>query len=652
MTWCLNPDCQNPQNPDGISFCRSCGTKLAPLLRNRYRIMQRLGAGGFGRTFLAEDVDKLNEKCVIKQFAPKVQGSAALQKATELFQQEARRLQQLGEHPQIPTLYAYFEEDKCLYLVQQFIEGENLLQELDKQGAFKERKVRELLLYLLPVLKFIHQQNVIHRDIKPENIIRRRSDEKLVLIDFGVAKQLTATAINNPGTHIGTLGYAAIEQMQSGEAYPASDLYSLAVTCFQLLTETNPHFLFINSGYEWVQNWQQHLKQPISDELKKVIDKLLQKDAENRYQSSTEVLNYLTCQQPTKSVPTSNRITLSPWKKLLNLSGYALLLGLGGFLIGLGGYGIWYATNNREKQSISLADAQFSLAHHLIGHTASIYALAISPDSQTLVSGSNDKSIKIWDLNSGKLVNTLRGHKNAVNSVAISPDGQTLASGGGDRTLKLWDLKTGKLKKDLLGHSASVFAIAFSPDNQTLASGSSDNTIKIWNFQNTALITTLTGHSKWVRCLDISPDGETLVSGSEDKTIKIWDLKTGQLKNTLTGHIDAVRSLDISPDGKTLVSGGSDNRINIWDLETGQLKFSLTGHFRHVLSVAVSPDGESFVSGGNDNKINIWDLKTGRLKDSIKQYEGAVWSVAISSDLANLVGGSEDKTIKVWRINR
>lgn len=610
--------------------------------------MEKLGAGGFGRTFLAEDIDKLDEKCVIKQFAPKVQGSAALQKATELFQQEARRLQQLGEHPQIPTLYAYFEEDKYLYLVQQFIEGENLLEELKKQGAFSEQKIRKLWLDLLPVLKFVHNQNVIHRDVKPENIIRRHNDGKLVLIDFGVAKQLTATAINHHGTHIGTLGYAPIEQMQSGEAYPASDLYSLAVTCFQLMTEVNPYLLFINNGYEWVQNWQQHLRQPITDALKTVLEKLLQKDPKNRYQSSTDVLNDLDNRQPNKTVQIS--LTYSPLKKLLTLSGYTVLLGLGGFLLGLGGYGIWYATNNQKTQSI--ADVKLILANNLTGHTASIYSIAISPDNQTLVSGSNDKSIKIWDLANGKLINTLNGHKNAVNSVAISPDGQTLVSGGGDKTLKVWDLKTGKLKNELQGHSASVFAIAFSPDNQTLASGSSDNTIKVWNFQNVSLTTTLTGHTNWVRCLDISPDGETLVSGSEDKTIKIWDLKTGKLKKTLTGHIDAVRSLDISPDGKTLVSGGSDNRINIWNLETGQLKFSLTGHFRHVLSVGISPDGESFVSGGNDNRIKIWDLKTGRLKDSIKQYDGAVWAVGISSNGENLVGGSEDKTIKVWRINR
>ncbi len=205
-----------------------------PRLRGRYRIISALGSGGFGRTYLAEDVDKLGERCVVKQFVPRVQGSWALQTATELFEQEARGLQQLGKHPQIPNLYAYFQENNYLYLVQEFVEGENLLQELEQQGAFSELKILTLLQDLLPILQFIHERQVIHRDIKPENIIRRKSDGKLVLIDFGAAKQATVAAMAGQKITIGTRGYAPKEQMKGGEAYPASDLYSLGASCFHL----------------------------------------------------------------------------------------------------------------------------------------------------------------------------------------------------------------------------------------------------------------------------------------------------------------------------------------------------------------------------------------------------------------------------------
>jgi len=236
MICCINPDCANPQNPDGQTYCISCGIELVPILRNRFRMIELLGQGGFGRTYLAEDIDNLNQRWVVKQLAPKVQGARAINKAVELFQQEARQLQQLGQHPQIPSLEDDFEKDNYLYLVQQFVDGDNLLTLLQDRGIWQESQVKQLLLELLPVLKFIHEQKIIHRDIKPENIMRRRSDGLLVLIDFGVSKQLSGTLMSKPGTQIGTPGYAPLEQMQGGKAYAASDLFSLGATAFHLLT--------------------------------------------------------------------------------------------------------------------------------------------------------------------------------------------------------------------------------------------------------------------------------------------------------------------------------------------------------------------------------------------------------------------------------
>jgi serine/threonine protein kinase len=172
MVCCLNPDCPEPLNSDNNQYCQSCNTPLVRLLRGHYRVIKVLSdEGGFGRTYLAEDVDKLNEWCVVKQFAPKVQEAATVKKAVKLFQEEAQRLQQLGEHQQIPALLAYFEQDNYLFLVQQFIDGQNLLQELRKGSTYTDIQVIRLLLDLLPVLKFIHDHGVIHRDIKPQNII-------------------------------------------------------------------------------------------------------------------------------------------------------------------------------------------------------------------------------------------------------------------------------------------------------------------------------------------------------------------------------------------------------------------------------------------------------------------------------------------------
>jgi serine/threonine protein kinase len=298
MLYCSNPTCSNPFSPDGNKFCLSCGSQtLSPLFRNRYRVIQLLGEGGFGRTYEAIDTDRMDDPCVIKQFFPQVQGTAALEKATELFKQEAKRLYELGEHPQIPRLIAYFEQDKRLYLVQELIEGQTLLAELQQQGAFSEEKILQLLADLLPVLKIVHEHGVIHRDIKPENIMRRRKDGKLMLIDFGVSKQVTATILGQAGTTVGTHGYAPMEQMR-GQVYPASDLYSLGVTCIRLLTQCLPKEDAFDELYDglngrWI--WRERLPQctTITSQLEQVLEKLLKDYVKERYQSADEVLQAL-----------------------------------------------------------------------------------------------------------------------------------------------------------------------------------------------------------------------------------------------------------------------------------------------------------------------------------------------------------------------
>lgn len=290
MSYCLNPDCPKPQNPDGTKFCFTCGAKL--LLGDRYRTIKPIGQGGFGRTFLAIDEYKPSQpRCVIKQFFPQAQGTNNAQKAAELFTREAARLDELGKHPQIPELFAHFEQDGRQYLVQEFIDGQNLSQELEKNDVFNETQIFHLLNDLLPVLQFVHSKQVIHRDIKPENIIRRSVEDQLVLVDFGAAKFASHTALGRMGTVIGSAGFAAPEQIV-GKALAASDLYSLGVTCIYLLTKQSPFNLFDVDRGAW--GWQYYLKYPVSDRLSRIIDKLLQPDISRRYQSDAEVLQDLT----------------------------------------------------------------------------------------------------------------------------------------------------------------------------------------------------------------------------------------------------------------------------------------------------------------------------------------------------------------------
>ncbi len=268
---------------------------------DRYGAKKIIGQGGFGRTFLAVDEYKPSKPpCVIKQFYPQFQGTSSIQKATELFALEAVRLEQLGKHSQIPELLAYFSQDGRQYLVQEFIDGENLAEALESKGYFSETQIRKLLNNLLPVFEFIHSRQVIHRDIKPENIILRQ-DGQLVLVDFGAAKYATQTALGLTGTRIGTAGYMAPEQA-NGKPIHASDIYSLGVTCLCLLTQVEPIDLFDDSEFEWV--WREHLKTSVSSELGQILDKMIQPAIKKRYQSATEVLQDIGTRSPQLSPQT------------------------------------------------------------------------------------------------------------------------------------------------------------------------------------------------------------------------------------------------------------------------------------------------------------------------------------------------------------
>jgi WD40 repeat protein/tRNA A-37 threonylcarbamoyl transferase component Bud32 len=602
MSYCLNPGCPEPENPDDVHSCQSCGLPLS--LKERYRAIKPIGQGGFGKTFLAVDEDMPSKRqCVIKQFFN--QSGLNAQKAKELFVQEAVQLEKLGkQHLQIPELFAHVEVGIGLFLVQEFIDGQDLLQELKQEGAFDEAKIRQLLNDLLLVLRFIHSQQVIHRDIKPENIIRRQSDGKPVLVDFGVSKFATETALARTGTVIGSPGYAAPEQSE-GKVYFSSDLFGLGATCFHLLTDTHPSKVFSQYG-----DWKKYLRinlnnNGIGDTLKRVLTKLLQPEISQRYQSAEEVIQDLR-REPTKATAESPLI---------------------------------FPTSEVKPRTQA-----WRCVDTLTGHSNVIQSVAISADSAILASGSSDKTIKVWDLGTGELRHTLRGHSLCIFSLAISPDGQTLASCG-DNTTKIWDLKTGKLLRNL-NHLKSVASVAISSEGQIFAIGG-NKTIKIWNPHTGEWPRTFSEELGYVRSVAISPDGHTL-AGSNENIIKIWNLHTGQLLHQLTGHSDTVCSLAISPDSQTLVSGSFDKTVKIWDLSTAGFIRTLFEQSRKVNSVAISPDGYTLAISGY-GVINILNILSGEKLFTLSDISGWVNSIAISLDGRTLAAGGSDRTIKIWR---
>lgn len=295
MSYCLNPACPSPDNLTHTEMCQACGSKL--LLRDRYRVIQALGQGGFGATFLAKDeLLPGNPFCVIKQLRPAASSSHVLQMARDLFRREAKTLGKIGNHPQVPRLLDYFEVNQEFYLIQEYISGSTLQQEVKQSGPFSEAGVKQFLSEILPVMQYIHSQQVIHRDIKPANLIRRLEDKKLVLIDFGAVKdQVNPTRAGSSeqtaltAYAIGTPGYAPPEQMAMRPVY-ASDLYALGVTCIYLLTGKSPKDLDYDPATGEML-WRENVH--VSDHFANVLKKMLEVSVRHRYQAANEILRAL-----------------------------------------------------------------------------------------------------------------------------------------------------------------------------------------------------------------------------------------------------------------------------------------------------------------------------------------------------------------------
>ena len=296
MSYCLNPTCQSPENPNSVAQCQSCGSPLQKL-RDRYRVTQALAQGGFGATFLAQD-DSLPGQpwCVIKQLRPSINTPDVLSMARELFAREAQTLGKIGNHPQVPRLLDYFETDREFYLVQEFVNGLTIQQEIKRKGPMSEAGIKQFLSEILGILKYIHSQQVIHRDIKPNNLIRRSEDGRLVLIDFGAVKNQVSKTYSSQienttltAFSVGTNGFAPPEQIAMRPVY-ASDIYAVGITCIFLLTGKSPKdFDYHPSTGEML--WEQEVR--ISQHLTTVLRKMVEASVRHRYQSADEVLKAL-----------------------------------------------------------------------------------------------------------------------------------------------------------------------------------------------------------------------------------------------------------------------------------------------------------------------------------------------------------------------
>jgi tetratricopeptide (TPR) repeat protein/tRNA A-37 threonylcarbamoyl transferase component Bud32 len=316
---------------------------LGKILGGRYRIVRHLGGGGFGQTFLAEDLHLPgNPQCVVKQLKPRMTNPEALQTARRLFDSEAQALYALGNHDQIPRLFAHFEENQDFYLVQELVEGEVLSQELKARRQFPEIEVINLLQEILTVLEFVHQQQVVHRDIKPSNLMRRKSDRRIILIDFGAVKQIGMEAYESPDqasvtVAVGSSGYMPNEQL-AGKPRFSSDVYAVGMLAIQCLTGVYPRKLKEDPKTSEII-WRDRVQ--VSSEFADILDMMVRYDFRQRYPSGAEALAAL------KSLTsTTSAVSLLAEPKLVSFDGHLAWLERGNELFQL----------QRYKEAVSAYD--------------------------------------------------------------------------------------------------------------------------------------------------------------------------------------------------------------------------------------------------------------------------------------------------------
>lgn len=310
-------------------------------------------------------------------------------------------------------------------------------------------------------------------------------------------------------------------------------------------------------------------------------------------------------------------------------------------------------SNSTVRLWQTISDHELGVEHllsSLKGHQSWVYAVAWHPNQPKLISGSDDCTIKIWDVKTSQCLHTLSGHQKGIWSLTWSPDGKRFASSSGDRTIKIWDAETGDCLRTLYGHQSLIWSVAWHPNGKILASGSDDQTIRLWDSETGDCLRTLPVTGYQVGCVAWNPNGTMLASVGADLRIRLWDEQTGQQIRSMSGHTTWIYSLAWSSDGKTLASCSGDRTVRLWNPTTGSCLKTMQGHQEPIWSVSWSSDGKTIASGSLDQMVRLWNSQTGQCRHTLKGYTNGIRSVVWSPDGKSLASPSADNTVRVWEV--
>jgi WD40 repeat protein/tRNA A-37 threonylcarbamoyl transferase component Bud32 len=646
------------------------------LVGGKYRLKEILGQGANGVVWRARD-ELLHRDVAIKEVRlPPGIGPDEIRSLNARTLREARSAARLA-HPGIIVVYEVLHEGDHPWIVMELVKGRTLQEIIKSDGPQPPRGAAEIGARILAALWVAHRAGVVHRDIKPSNVLLE--GQRVVVTDFGIAALDGGTILTQTGALLGTPAYMAPEQAQGLPADPASDLWSLGATLYTMV-EGHPPF----RGESAVPVLAavltgDHPPPEHAGPLTAVIEGLLVKDPSRRM-SAEEAARHLTLvangEPPPRPAPgpplegprparppsgrrpdTSSGVTLpddpevrpSPHSRIRILA----ILTASVVLLAAALWGFWPSEDQPQAASPSAQRPRVGGGSPATTLTsdASPFSVAFSRDGKELAVGSDDSTMRWWDLESGDRSAQTAPHADSVFHVAFSPDGGRLATACADGTVRLWNSASRTQTDVLTGHKDQVFSVAFSPDGKTLASGSKDGTIRLWNATTGVPIWALNGHMGKVHSVSFGRDGKTLIAGGSDGTIRRWNIASRAPAGSLRGDRETT-AVAFGSDGRTVATGTWAGSVRLWDLASHARLATLTGHTGGLNSVTFSPDGKTLASGGEDGKVMLWDVSTHARLATLTAHTGHVYLVTFSPDGRTLATGAQDKTVRLWNSAR
>jgi len=618
----------------------------ANILGGQYRIVKKLGQGGMGIVYLAEDMELADRSVAVKVLTPVLSKNV---RAVENLRREALTVIGLN-HPNIIRLYGFHSDEEIKFLVMEYVDGQTLEEVLTGRPDHRlgsEECVR-VMEQVAAALDHAHSQKppVVHRDLKPSNIMIDRQGGVKVL-DFGIAREMKDSYTRVTGQQTsGTLPYMSPEQLRGKGADPEMDIYALGAVCYECLSGRTP-FHTGDLGYQII-----HEPPPLIENVPKYVNGALQralaKDPQSRPPTALAFLDMLrptSIPAPTKE-PAQDQtqrvaeakpvavVTTRPQTPHREHGLRRLLLRMAALLL-----------------TVAAAASGLAIVSATQGHSEPIISLVFSPDGARLASGSSDGTIRIWSPDTGQCTAKLSGSMLAVYSVAFSPDGSKLIAGTYDNDVLVWDLNTRQIVNRLQGHTRSVDCVAFSPTGLHVASAAYDG-IRVWDFTTGRCMYNVDTRGISVRALAFSPDGMRLLAGGDDGIARVSDVLSGYGLFSMPGHSGEVKAVAFSPDGGGIATADW-NTIRLWDAQVGTLlvssdqgKLGSDNLGGGITSIVFAPDGRSIVAGSYDGCIRVWDFMG--FKQVFLAHEGAVTSVACSPDGMTIASAGQDRMVKTW----